>query len=70
VQCFDPVRGEVVQRIDFPCIETTACAFGGADLDELYVTTGIKAGLDEPLAGRVFVCKPGVRGVRSQAFLG
>lgn len=52
---FDPLRNQQLLRIDLPCIETTACAFGGVDLDRLFVTTGIKSGLDEPEAGRLFV---------------
>ncbi|MEM9481770.1 MAG: SMP-30/gluconolactonase/LRE family protein [Verrucomicrobiota bacterium] len=67
---FDPETGKEIARIEFPCIETTACAFGGENLDQLYVTTGIKNGLDEPEAGRVFVADPGVRGVPSNAFAG
>ncbi|WP_338539032.1 SMP-30/gluconolactonase/LRE family protein [Janibacter terrae] len=44
--------------------QVTACTFGGADLDELYITTS-REGLDEgedPAAGSVFVASPGVRG--------
>lgn len=70
VVCFDPAAGRVLEQIDFPCIETTACAFGGADLGDLYVTTGIKPGLEEKDAGRLFVCRPGARGVPALAFGG
>lgn len=70
VVCFDPATQSVVEQIDFPCIETTACAFGGPDLGDLYVTTGLKPGLDEPLAGRLFVCRPGVFGVPATSFAG
>jgi sugar lactone lactonase YvrE len=70
VVCFDPKTRAVVEQIDFPCIETTACAFGGPDLKDLYVTTGMKPGLDEEDAGRLFVCRPGAEGVRAQGFLG
>ena len=70
VVCFDPSVGKVVDQIEFPCIETTACAFGGPDLGDLYVTTGIKPGLDEAAAGRLFVCRPGAHGVAAFAFGG
>jgi sugar lactone lactonase YvrE len=70
VVCFDPATKTVEQQIDFPCIETTACAFGGPDLQDLYITTGLKPGLEEPLAGRLFVCRPGATGVPSSAFAG
>lgn len=70
VVCYDPVAGQKLEQINFPCIETTACAFGGSDLSELYVTTGVKPGFDEAAAGRLFVCKPGVVGVPATAFAG
>lgn len=70
VVCFDPGTRRVEEQIDFPCIETTSCAFGGADLGDLYVTTGIKAGLVEAEAGRLFVCRPGVTGVPAGVFAG
>lgn len=70
VVCFDPTSQKAEEEIPFPCVETTACAFGGPDLGDLYVTTGIKPGLKEDLAGRLFVCRPGVRGVPSSAFAG
>jgi len=70
VVCFNPETKKVEQQIDFPCVETTACAFGGPDLGDLYITTGLKPGLEEPLAGRLFVCRPGATGVPSEAFGG
>ncbi len=70
VICYDPASRSVQQQIDFPCIETTACAFGGRDLGDLYVTTGLKPGLDESNAGRLFVCRPGAYGVPAATFLG
>lgn len=70
VVCFDPGSGKVLEQINFPCIETTACAFGGENLGDLYVTTGIKPGLTENAAGRLFVCRPGVVGLPAVPFLG
>jgi sugar lactone lactonase YvrE len=70
VVCFDPKTRSVVQQIDFPCIETTACAFGGPDLMDLYITTGVKPGLEEQHAGRLFVCHPGAQGVKAHSFGG
>lgn len=70
VVCFNPKTQKVESQIDFPCIETTACAFGGPDLCDLYVTTGIKPGLEESLAGRLFVCRPGAQGVPASSFGG
>lgn len=70
VVCFDPASSKVLEQIDFPCVETTACAFGGPELKDLYVTTGIKGDLKEADAGRLFVCRPGAQGVPSVAFAG
>ena len=67
---FDPASGKEIARMEFPCIETTACAFGGENLDRLYITTGIKEGLGEPEAGMIFVADPGVRGIAPNAFAG
>ncbi|MGJ8637863.1 MAG: SMP-30/gluconolactonase/LRE family protein [Opitutaceae bacterium] len=71
VVCFDPLNDKQLQRVDLPCIETTACAFGGKDLDRLFVTTGIKPGLDEDDAGKLFVVDGlGVKGVPAFAYKG
>ncbi len=70
IVCFDPTTRKVEMQIDFPCVETTACAFGGAELRDLYITTGLKPGVEEPLAGRLFICRPGAQGVPASAFAG
>lgn len=71
VICFDPKSGEELRRVDFPCAETTACAFGGPELKELYVTTGINKNADEEHDGRLFVVRGlGVKGVPASAFAG
>ena len=68
---FDPQKDKELQRVDLPCIETTACAFGGENLDRLFITTGIKADLKETDAGKVFVIDGlGVKGVPAFAFKG
>lgn len=71
VACFDPESGGEVRRIELPCLETTACAFGGPDLADLYVTTGVHATVQEELGGRLFVIKGlGVKGLPANAFAG
>ncbi|MDB4265327.1 SMP-30/gluconolactonase/LRE family protein [bacterium] len=71
VTCFDPESGYEVQRVDLPCLETTACAFGGPELADLYVTTGVHKTEVEEEAGRLFVIKGlGVKGVPGHAFAG
>lgn len=70
VVCFDPASRSVQEEIKFPCVETTACAFGGPELRDLYVTTGVKGDLPEEHAGRLFVCRPGAQGVPAVGFRG
>lgn len=71
VACYDPVSGNELRRVELPCLETTACAFGGPALCDLYVTTGIHKSVVEEHAGRLFVVRGlGVHGVHSCAFNG
>ncbi|MGC6427388.1 MAG: SMP-30/gluconolactonase/LRE family protein [Akkermansiaceae bacterium] len=71
VICYDPESGREVRKIDLPCLETTACAFGGKNLDELFVTTGIHKSQIEQDAGRVFkITGLGVKGLRAHPFAG
>jgi sugar lactone lactonase YvrE len=75
VSRFNPRTGELLQRIDVPAAQVTACAFGGPDLEDLYITTarrGIEgAALErQPHAGSLFHAKPGVRGVPSFRYAG
>lgn len=71
VACFDVETGEELTRVEIPCVETTACAWGGENLDELYITTGIHKSIVEEDAGRLFVVKGlGVKGLPSNAFAG
>ncbi len=57
VVCFNPTTGQLLHRIPLPCAETTACAFGGPLLADLYVTTGVRQPANEPLGGRLFVVR-------------
>ena len=59
--------GRIVAEVPFPVKLTTSCAFGGPNLETLYVTSGIREQTraelaDQPLAGGLFAFKPGVRG--------
>ncbi len=69
VRCFDH-KGSCEAEIPFPVREVTACAFGGPTFEDLYITTGIPGSDVEPLAGRLFVTRPGAKGVASPAFAG
>jgi sugar lactone lactonase YvrE len=68
-------NGEVDGVLRLPVSNVTSCAFGGPALDELFVTTAAD-GLSEseraeqPLAGRVFHCRPGVVGQPTVPFAG
>ena len=60
--------GRLDRTIDLPVSLPTSCAFGGDDLDELFVTSateGLSAEehVAQPLAGAVFRLRPGVRGL-------
>jgi D-xylonolactonase len=67
--------GEWVETLKMPVQRPTSCAFGGRDLDRLYITSaGI--GLDEqaramqPNAGGLFMISAGVRGLAEVPFAG
>jgi sugar lactone lactonase YvrE len=62
----DPA-GQLVQTVEFPAALVTSCAFGGAGLDRLYVTTAAGPG---DCAGALFVVEPGVAGLPSYPFRG
>ncbi len=70
VRCFDSRTWNCEAEIAFPCREVTACAFGGPGLEDLYVTTGTPGDNVEPLAGRLFVTRPGVKGAAFYEFAG
>ena len=70
IRCYDTQGFQPQAEIHLPCREVTACAFGGADLGDLYITTGIPKDNIEPLTGRLFVTRPGVKGVPAFTFGG
>jgi sugar lactone lactonase YvrE len=65
---WDPVSGKLLQKIKVPAPNVTSCAFGGENLDILYITTG-REGLDDdklnefPGSGGLFSIRPGYKGV-------
>jgi sugar lactone lactonase YvrE len=68
-------QGALDRSLAVPVKKPAMCAFGGVNLDTLFVTSirpgGVDdAGLaDQPLAGGVFALHPGVRGVPEPKFL-
>lgn len=66
---WNPKTGELLQRIEVPALNVTALAFGGENLDELYITTASLYMPEDkapnyPQAGKLFVVKPGVKGLK------
>ena len=67
--------GKVTHRIKLPVPKATCCAFGGADLATLYITTS-RLGMTEdeiakaPLSGALFAVRPGMRGLEDRPFAG
>ncbi len=70
-----PGNGEILHTIELPVSKVTSCAFGGKDLDTLYMTSGSLGMTDEerkkePHAGGLFVARPGCQGVEPFQFGG
>jgi sugar lactone lactonase YvrE len=66
VQCYRP-DGRLCQMVKVPAANVTSCAFGGPDLDVLYITTAAGPGA---AAGALFSCRPGVTGQLCHPFRG
>jgi sugar lactone lactonase YvrE len=61
--------------VELPASQITCPTFGGKDLSELYVTSATQGLLEEelqeqPYAGALFCCRPGVAGMPAHAFGG
>ncbi|MCU1662187.1 MAG: Gluconolactonase [Pseudonocardia sp.] len=60
---------DLVVRV--PTSNPTACAFGGPDLDELWITTSAQgAGAPDGRAGALYRCRPGIRGLEPLPYQG
>jgi sugar lactone lactonase YvrE len=71
---YDP-DGRKERHVDVPVPTATCMAFGGPDLDRLYITTGKKGLTAEqlaayPCAGDLYMVRPGVRGRVEHEFAG
>jgi sugar lactone lactonase YvrE len=72
VRCYSPA-GELLTTVPVPASQASSCAFGGADLGDLYITSA-RNGLTadqlhrEPLAGGLFRVRPGVKGRPANRF--
>lgn len=72
---YNPQTGELLHTIPMPASRVTACAFGGRDLDTLFITTACQQMTEEdwqkePNAGGLFSIKPGYKGVGPYWFKG
>jgi sugar lactone lactonase YvrE len=58
--------------VEVPAARVTKPAFGGAALDELYITSAASDALDpqQPHAGGIFLARPGVRGLPANVYAG
>ena len=71
---YDP-DGRVTFEVRLPVQNVTSCAFGGKNLDELYITTAWLTLTEgerkaQPQAGDLFRAKVGVRGIEEPSFAG
>ena len=75
VSRWDPAAGKLLQVVKVPAPCVTSCAFGGPNLNTLYVTTArgrlSAEELDQyPLAGGLFRADVGVTGLPAYEFAG
>lgn len=64
---YDP-QGKIERVVQLPVLRVTSCAFGGEELDTLYITTAQENITQEelrkyPLSGSLFAIQPGVKGL-------
>ena len=73
VICCDPKTGKILSKVEVPAPNVTSCAFGGKNLEILYITSS-RYSLDEnekklnPLSGSLFRVKTGSKGVKNSFF--
>lgn len=70
---WNPLTGEKLEHIDLPVPNVTSCAFGGDNLDILYITTATDGLSNEeldkfPESGSLFSAKPGIKGISTNFF--
>lgn len=69
----DPATGAVLRTVNVPARNVTSCAFGGDDLETLFITSASIGLTDDqrqafPDSGKVFSLRPGVRGLPTVPF--
>ena len=73
VSRWNPKNGEILAVVDVPATQVTSVAFGGENLDTLFITTARKNLTPEklvgqPYAGGLFAVEPGVTGLPTNVF--
>lgn len=75
VGCWNPETGDLLELIKLPVPNVTSCAFGGTNLNQLFITTA-KEGLSKeelemyPNSGDVFMAEMDIQGVPALLFGG
>ncbi|MBS1575887.1 MAG: SMP-30/gluconolactonase/LRE family protein [Bacteroidetes bacterium] len=70
---WNPETGTLLDKIELPVPQVSSCAFGGENMDHLFITTA-RENMDKetlekyPLSGNVFIAKPGVKGAKVHKF--
>lgn len=75
VGCWDPNTGDLLELIKLPAPHVTSCAFGGPDLNQLFITTARQGlGKEElgmyPNSGDLFMAEMDIQGVPAFLFGG
>ncbi len=75
VSRWNPITGEKLHEIKVPTQYVTSCAFGGTNMDELFITTAkgnlsLEEQEQQPFAGGLFHVKVNVKGRKSYRFKG
>lgn len=71
VKTIDPRSGKVIRELKTPALQTSCTAFGGSDLQTMYITSACVGLLDEPgeiLAGMLFSTPMPYKGVKANLF--
>jgi sugar lactone lactonase YvrE len=70
---WNPATGELLDQIPVPALQSSACVFGGEDMNELYITSA-RVGMSEenlkkyPLSGGLFKVATNIVGMKTFEF--
>ena len=72
IRRIDPLKHYILEEIPLPALNITSLAFGGPNMDELFIASGNRdTDINKyPSAGAVFRIKPGVKGPYAYRFKG